>query len=72
MEGTHCRRSLFPLGLWADAIVLSTTQITTVRRDVMPDEAREPLGDLEAKLFDGDGSDISFITPLLLKTRPSR
>ena len=52
MEGTHCRRSLFPLEIWADATVLSTTQITIVRRDVMPDETREFLRNLEAKIFD--------------------
>ena len=72
MEGTHCRRSVFPLGLWADATVLSTTLITIVRRNVMPDEADESIGNLEAKLFDADGYNASSIIPLLPMTRLSR
>ena len=67
MEGTHYRRSLFPLGLWADAIILSTTQVTTVRRDVMPDKARESLGNLEARVFDVDGSYASSFIVLAAK-----
>ena len=59
-EGTHFRRLLFPQAeLSVDAIVRPTTQGTTARRDVMTGEACEPLGGLEAKVFDADGCDAS-------------
>ena len=39
---------------------------------MIPDEARESLGNLEAKLFDADGSDASSTTRLLLQAHLSR
>ena len=39
------------------AAVVSTTQVTATRRDMMTDETREPLGDLDAKDFYADGCD---------------
>lgn len=41
------------------AAVVSATQVTPTRRDIMTDETREPLGDLEAKDFYADGCDES-------------
>ena len=39
--------------------VASATQITATRRDMMTDETREPLGDLDAKDFYAEGCDAS-------------
>ena len=62
-EDTHYQRLLFPqMELWADVTVLATTQITTSRQDMMSDEARESLGNLEAKAFNADA-----LMPLLLR-----
>ncbi|CAD6587659.1 MAG: hypothetical protein ASARMPREDX12_002964 [Alectoria sarmentosa] len=41
------------------AAVASATQVTATRRDMMTDETREPLGDLEAKEFYAEGCDAS-------------
>ena len=41
------------------AAVASATQVSATRRDMMTDETREPLGDLEAKDFYAEGCDAS-------------
>lgn len=41
------------------AVVVSATQVTATRRDMMTDEMREPLGDLDAKVFYAEGCDPS-------------
>lgn len=41
------------------AAVTSATQVTATRRDMMIDETREPLGDLDAKDFYAEGCDAS-------------
>ncbi len=41
------------------AAVASATQISATRRDMMTDETREPLGDLDAKDFYAEGCDAS-------------
>lgn len=41
------------------AAVISATQVTATRRDMMTDETREPLGDLDAKDFYAEGCDAS-------------
>ena len=39
------------------AVVVLATQVTATRRDIMTDETREPLGDLDAKDFYAEGCD---------------
>ena len=41
------------------AAVISATQVSATRRDMMTDETREPLGDLDAKDFYAEGCDAS-------------
>lgn len=41
------------------AAVVSASQVTATRRDLMTDETREPLGDLDAKDFYAEGCDAS-------------
>ena len=41
------------------AAMIPNTQVTTARRDVMTDDAREPLGNLKAEDFYADGCDAS-------------
>lgn len=41
------------------AVVVSAAQVTATRRDMMTDEAREPLGDLDAEVFYPEGCDAS-------------
>ena len=41
------------------AAMIPNTQVTTTRRDIMTDDAREPLGNLKAEEFYADGCDAS-------------
>ena len=41
------------------AAIIPSSQVSTTRRDVMTDDAREPLGNLEAEDFYADGCDAS-------------
>ena len=41
------------------AAMIPNTQVTTARRDVMMDDAREPLGNLKAEEFYADGCEVS-------------
>ena len=62
-EGSSCKddkdnkENIPPIN--GPAAVASATQVTATRRDMMTDEIREPLGDLDAKAFYAEGCDAS-------------